>query len=243
MKSEKDKERYRRWRAENQDKVREQRKRRWARKTGLLPAYVAPEPLSAEETQARHIERMKKHHQRRKERMASDPEYAKRIREQELARHRRRYDQLKADPVAYQAKLDAERNRRRVKKGIPLDAPVMGNRLTAEQRAERKAEKERLKAERAAARPPKMTLEERKARRRVWQKEYDKKKRDLARARRAAEVAEAMARYPSSQSPKIIVNDPPELAALFKKASKGERPFERFTGKKMGAFTARAKWI
>jgi hypothetical protein len=234
LKSEKDKERYRRWRLENPDKVREQRKRRWARKIGVLPPYEKPAPLTEEEVHARHIQRMKDHHQRRKDRMAADTEYASRIREQELARHRRRYEQLKADPVAYQAKLEAERNRRRL---------LRGNRLTDEQRAERKAEKERLKAERAAARPPKMTPEERKARRREWQKEYDKKKRDLARARRAAEVAEAMSRYPSILDPLKVCADPPELQALFKKASKGERPFERFTGKKMGAFTARAKWI
>lgn len=243
MKSEKDKERYRRWRQENPDKVREQRKRRWARKTGVLPPYEKPAPLTAEQLQEKSLAKKKLEYQRRKERLATDPEYAEKFRAKERERGVRRYARLLADPEKRAQKLEQERIRNRIKKGIPLDAPVMTRGLTDEQRAERKAEKERLKAERAAARPPKMTPEERKARRRVWQKEYDKKKRDLARARRAAEVAEAMARYPSSQPHKIIVNDPPELAALFKKASKGERPFERFTGKKMGAFTARAKWI
>lgn len=246
MKSEKDKERYRKWRAENQDKVREQRKRRWARKKGLLEPYVKPEPLSEEEAKARHIDRMKKHHQRRKERLATDPEYAKRHCEAEVARYKRRYERLKADPEAYRLKLEIERNRRRVKKGIPLEAPVLSYRLTDEERAARKAEKEQLKAERAAARaaiPPKMTREERLARRRWQQNERYRKKRDLERARRAAEVENDKANYPQRVTPPQVCPDPPELQALFAKASKGERPFASFAGKKMGVFTARAKWI
>jgi hypothetical protein len=243
MKSERDKQRYREWRQNNPDKVREQRKRRYARSIGLLPPYEKPAPLTDEQLREKAIAKKKLEYQRRKERLATDPEYAEKFRAKERARGARRYAKLLADPEKRAQKLEQERIRNRIKKGIPLDAPVMTKGLTAEQRAERHAEKERLKAERAAARPPRKTPEERKARRHEWQKEYDRKKRDLARARRAAEVANDMARYPSSFEPKKVCPDPPELQALFKKASKGEPPYERFTGKKMGAFTARAKWI
>lgn len=246
MRSEQAKERYRRWREENHDKVRAQRQRRHLRKKGLLPPWEKPVKLSEEETRQRNIERLKVYRQNRKEQLASNPEYAAELLRRQKERDRARYERLKANPEALEAARLKERNRKRLKRGIPLDAPVMPYRLTDEERERRKAEKERLKAERAAARaakPPKMTPEERKERRRLQQMERDKKKRDLERQKRAAEVANAMASYPTSATPPKVCPDPPELQALFAKASKGQPPMHNYTGKKMGAFTARVKWL
>lgn len=246
METDKPMDRHQRWREENHDKVRAQRQRRHLRKKGLLPPWEKPVKLSEEETRQRNKERLKEYHAKRKARMATDPVYAAEMKRIDNERAKARYERLRNNQEALEAWRLRERNRKRLKRGIPLDAPVMPYRLTDEQRAQRQAEKERLKLERAAtraARSPKLTPEERKERRRQQQREYDKKKRDLARQKRAAEVANAMASYPTSAPPPKVCPDPPELQALFAKASKGQPPMLNYTGKKMGAFTARLKWL
>ena len=246
MSSEKDKERQKRWREQNPEKVRAQWQRRLAREKGILAPWVKPEKLTEEQARERNAARMKQYHQNRKERLAADPEYAAEMNRRNKAREAERYARLKANPAALEAMRLRERNRKRLKRGIPLDAAVMSYRLTDEERARRKAEKERLKAERAAARaamPPKMTPEERAERRREQQRAYDKKKRDLERQKRAAEVAESKASYHGSAPMPKVCPDPPELQALFAKASKGQPPMPLYEGKKMGAFTARTKWM
>lgn len=246
METDKPMDRHQRWRKENPEKVKAQQLRKRLRDKGILEPWQKPAKLSQEETSQRNKERLKEYHAKRKARMATDPVYAAEMKRIDNERAKARYERLRNNPEALEAWRLRERNRKRLKRGIPLDAPVMPYRLTDEQRAQRQAEKERLKAERAdtrAARSPKLTPEERKERRRQQQREYDKKKRDLERQKRAAEVAEAMARYHTSAPPPKVCPDPPELQALFAKASKGERPMHHFTGKKMGAFTARLKWL
>lgn len=252
-KSERAKQRAKEWRAENPDKCREQQLRKRLRAKGLLEPYVPPVKKSEEEVKKEQAARMKEFHKRRKERLETDPEYAAKYRAKARLKDKLRYEARKADPEAYKAWLEGKRQakfiRYRLKHGIPLDAPVQ-KKITDEEKARRLAEKEQRKAERAAereanrvARPPKLTPEERELRRRAKRAEYDRKKRDLARARRAVEVANDKAGYPSSCTTPKVCPDPPELQALFAKASKGEKPFARFTGTKMGVFTARTKWM
>lgn len=219
MKSPKDKERYRQWRIDNPDKIAAQRARRAARRRGELAPWVKPPPPTPEQSRAREIERQKRNYQKRIKRLASDPEYAAAYRAYHRARAAKRYAKTIGDPAAHAEKLEKERIRR--------------------------AEKRKLNAERAAIQKPqraKMTPEERRKRRQAQQKEYDRIRRGKLRAARASEVAAAIANQPPPPPP-VVCPDPPELQALFKKASKGLPPMERYTGKKLGAFTARAKWI
>lgn len=216
MKTEKEKERYRQWRKENPEKVAAQRARYKARKSGQLESWVKPEKPTAEQIRARNIERQKSKYLKRKERLASDPEFAAAYRAKERARAVARYAKVISDPAIQAAKNEKERIRR--------------------------AEKQRLKAE-VAAKPQrtKMTPEERRLRRRFQQNEYDRKKREKLRAERSAEVSAAIAKNPPKTP--VFCPDPPELQALFAKASKGQRPIDPYYGKKMGAFTARTKWM
>lgn len=246
METDKPMDRHQRWRKENPEKVKAQQLRKRLRAKGLLDPFNKPPKLTEEENRQRNIERLKIYRANRKAKMDADPDYAEEMKRRANERAKARYQLLYADPAALEARRLKERNRKRLKRGIPLDAPVMPYRLTDEQRAIRLAEKERLKAERAAnrvARSSKLTPEERKERRRLQQRERDKKKRDLERQKRAAEVANAMASYPTSAPPPKVCPDPPELQALFAKASKGQPPMLNYTGKKMGAFTARLKWL
>lgn len=246
METEKPIDRHQRWRKANPEKVKAQQARKRLRAKGLLEPFNKPPKLTEEETRQRNIERLKLYRANRKAKMDADPEYAEEMKRRANERAKARYQLLFADPDALEARRLKERNRKRLKRGIPLDAPVMPYRLTDEDRARRKADKDRLNAERAAnraVRQPKLTREERLERRRASALERYHKKRDLERQKRAAEVAEAMARYPERVTPPQVCPDPPELQALFAKASKGERPMHHFTGKKMGAFTARLKWL
>lgn len=249
MKSERDKQRAKEWRLENPDKVKAQQARKRLRAKGLLEPYVHPTKKPEEQAKAEQAARMKRFHASRQERLKTDPEFAIAYKARARAKDKQRYESRKADPVAYQEWLAHKREQKfiryRIKHGIPLDAPHR-LKISDEERALRKAEKERLKAERAAiraAKQPKLTPEERLERRRARALERYYKKRDLERQKRAAEVAEAMVRYPTSAPTPQVCPDPPELQALFAKASKGERPMHHFTGKKMGAFTARLKWL
>jgi len=216
MTTEKDRERWRRWRENNPDKVKAQWKRRLLREKGLLPPWEGPQKLSPEEIQARHIARMKEHHRKRKERMANDPEYAAKVRAREQERHKARYAKLKANKPAYDARLEAEKIRRQ---------------------KEKKPKAEKVKIVR-----PKLTQEERLARQRERKREYNKRRRDAERLKRAAEVEAAKAMEPP-KPPQAVSPDPPELVALFKKASKGEpvRPAAPYV-KKRSAFQIRG-WI
>lgn len=247
-KSEKDKERARLWRLNNPDKVRAQQERRLLRAHGLLEPFTPPESKPAEQIKSEQAERMKRFHSRRQERLATDPEFAAAYRAKARETDRLRYQARKADPEAHAAWLAYKREngriRRRLKRGLPPDAPLHCHRLTDEERARRKAEWERIKAERAANRPPrvKLTDAERKERKNAAQRAKYQAKRDAERQKRGAEVATAKAMQPKPQPPKACP-DPPALQALFAKASKGQRPMDPYYGKKLGAFTARAKWI
>lgn len=142
-----------------------------------MEKYEKPQKLSPEEAHDRHIARCKALRLSRKERAATDPEYAEMLREKERQKHRRRYDLLKANPEAYQAKLESERIRKRIARGIPLDQAVTPHRVSEaqrEQREQRKAEHKRQVAARAAARQA-----ARDAKRR--EKEAEAKRKELAR--------------------------------------------------------------
>ena len=246
METDKPIDRHQRWRKANPEKVKAQQARKRLRAKGLLEPFNKPPKLTEEETRQRNIERLKIYHANRKAKMEANPEYAAEMKRRDNNRAKARYERLLADPEKLEARRIKERNRKRLKRGIPLDAPVMPYRLTDEERARRKAEKERIKADRAAtraAKQSKLTPEERLERRRANDLARYHKKRDLERQKRAAEVAEAKARYPTTAPTPQVCPDPPELQALFAKASKGERPMHHFTGKKMGAFTARLKWL
>lgn len=248
-KTEKDKERARLWRLNNPEKVRAQQERRLLRAHGLLEPYTPPPKKPEEQVKLEQAARMKEYHTRRQELLATDPEFAAKYRAKARLKDKERYDRRKADPEAYKIWLECKRRQKftryRLAHGIPLDAPHR-LKITDEERARRQAEKEQRKAEREAiraAKPPKIMPEERLERRKAKRVEYDKKRRDLERVKRAAEVANDKANYPIKVTPPKVCPDPPELQALFAKASKGQPPINRYTGKKLGAFTARAKWI
>lgn len=146
-----------------------------------MEKYEKPQKFSPEEAHDRHIARCKALRLSRKERAASDPEYAEMLREKERQKHRRRYDLLKADPAAYQAKLESERIRKRIARGIPLDQAVTPHKLNEAQREareQRKAEHKRQVAERAEARAA-ARLAAREAKQR--EKEAEAKRKELER--------------------------------------------------------------
>lgn len=235
------------WRIENPDKVLEQRLRRQARKRGELEPWIKPEPLTAEETRARDLERKKRHYQKRKERLASDPEYAAAYYAKEAARAAKRYARLRADPVALAAQREKERERKRAagKNTNPRKPAMPRDEYLARRRDKRRLE---LRRERGLPddyvfpkSPPRIskTGEKLPAKPKAISRE---KRLKAERARRAAEVEAAKA----IQSPKpepAVSPDPPELIALFKKASKGEppTPHSRYV-KKRSAFQLRG-WI
>lgn len=141
-----------------------------------------------------------------------------------------------------------KRQAERLAKGLPAEAP---EKLTKEQAAARKREGQRIKLRRERGLPDDYVFTHRPARktkngaaipprsRGVRKKEN---KLNVERAKRAAEVAADMARRAPSSEP-IICPDPPELQALFKKASKGEpaRPHNPYV-KKRSAYQIRG-WI
>lgn len=246
-KSERAKQRAKEWRAENPDLVRKQAERKRLRAKGLLPPYVPTPKKSNEQILKEQAARMKDFHSRRRERIATDPEFAAAYRAKANASDKLRYERRKADPEAYTAWLAHKRHKKfinyRIKHGIPLDAPHR-LKITEEERAARAEEQLRLKAERAAANPAKQRLseDERKERLRATKRAYKKKSRDAERARRAAEVEAAKANQPPP-APPTVCPDPPELQALFRKASKGEPPTPHNPYvKKRSAFQIRG-WI
>lgn len=245
MKSPKDKVRYSQWRINNPDKVREQRRRFRARKSGKLEPFVKPEPLTEDQKRARDLERKKRDYLKRKARLAADPEYAADYYAKEKARADKRYERLCADPVALAAKREKERERKREFSNGPR-APAMSK----SQYLAHRREQNRLKLRRERGLPddyvfPKSQPRISKTGEKLPAKpkpQGRKQRLNAERARRAAEVQAAKAQQPAPAAP-IICHDPPELQALFKKASKGEpvRPLPPWHKKKT-AFQIRG-WV
>lgn len=245
MKSPKDKLRYSQWRINNPDKVSEQRRRRSQRKAGKLEPWVKPEPLTDEQKRARDIERKKRDYLKRKARLAADPEYAANFYAKEKARAERRYERLCADPVALAAKREKERERKRALVTNPKKPAMSKSEYLAHRR-----EQNRLKLRRERGLPddyvfPKSQPRVSKTGEKLPAKskpQTRKQRLSAERARRAAEVAAAKARQPAPAEP-VICPDPPELQALFAKASKGEpvRPHNPYA-KKRSVFQIRG-WI
>lgn len=171
------------------------------RAKGLLPPYERP---PAKKTREDRIAYMKDWHRKRKERMAADPEYAEKIKAQSLARALAHYDRKLAaqgkPPVVRQPKMsDEERKRRNTELKRRSYRVKHGIPLDAPFGYRKPKDK-------PAA--PKVSA------------------RDQERIRRAAEIEAAKAaaaRNPIPPAP-TICPDPPELQALFAKASKGEPP-------------------
>lgn len=141
-----------------------------------------------------------------------------------------------------------KREAEKLAKGIPAEPPV---KLTKEEVAARKAEAQRIKYRRERGLPDDYVFPHSPARKAKNGDAIQSKSRgagkketrlSLERAKRSAEVAAAMARQAPAPEP-IVCPDPPELQALFKKASKGEpaRPHNPYV-KKRSAYQIRG-WI
>lgn len=244
--------RHKRWRLANPDRIREQRERRKARLRGELPPYT-PARMSDEERRESKLNSLRRYHAAVRAKKLADPEYAEKVRAEQNLRSRQRYEKIKQDPVLYAAYLERNRNVKRKKSGIALDAPVKPFRLSDEERAERKRSRraaEREKKRRvyglalgnkldAPVKPARLSDEQRavrekrqataaRPRKSATKKASTKKAEEIARAKRSAMIAEIMSRPAKPAAAPIVCPDPPELQALFAKAAKGEpvRPYD-----------------
>ncbi len=151
-------------------------------------------------------------------------------------RAERRYEKLCADPVALAAKREKERERKRALSNGPRASAMLKSEYLAHRR-----EQARLKLRRERGLPddyvfPKSQPRISKTGKKLPAKPKppsSKQRLKAERARRAAEVAAAKARQ-TAPAEQVICPDPPELQALFKKASKGEpaRPLPPWHKKK-----------
>jgi len=243
MKSQSDKDRAKRWRLENPDKVRAQRERRQARVKGELAPYDPQRP-TPEQTAARRKEDHRRFYAKHRERMASDPDYAEKFKANERLKYQRKREQMQSDPAALEAYRTKKRNEKRLAAGIPLDKPVMLNKIPEADRHARKLQRDKQSRDRkrAAYRIANGIPLDAPVRVRKPKKPKRPTRLQVERAKRSAEVAAAKAINVQPAEP-VVCPDPPELQALFKKASRGEpaRPHNPYV-KKRTAFQIRG-WV
>lgn len=229
------------WRKNNPDKVRAQRERANARRRGELAPF-APKQISEEEKKRRSREKYLRSRERIKQRKENDPEYKKSENAASKARSQKWYEKLRANPEAHAQWLKEKRDKKRIQKGIPLDKPVKPQRLTDEERIKRQKEQQQRSKEKRRNKyrlahgipldAPLRTVSAPRV-----------KKIDQERARRAAEIQKAKSLKLAQPKP-LICPDPPELQALFRKASKGDpvQPYDP-TAKRITGILAKQRWV
>lgn len=212
-----------RWRLANPDKRKAQLER-WKARVKLGLTTDNSRKTIDEIIETRRV-RMQRYNERRKERLASDPAYRAEYNAKKAAQQRAAYARKNAKQVPGATYITkAERSRIAAEKREARQATLLA-------KSEAKAIQQALKAQEKASR---IETAEQERIRKAREAERRRKRREAAAAKRLAEriqksveieaAKQLQAEKRAAEKKPVICPDPPELVALFKKASKGLPP-------------------